>query len=80
MTELSVTLQEKVSFPDGSTIEYAVTGNVSGVRLKDGRLVKPWICYEIEEDDGSTHDLRQDEMTALDIDAGLDLIRRIEEI
>lgn len=80
MALITVTVTERLEIPDDAEIAYAPTGVVSGFRLKDGRIVKPWVSYEIEEDDETNHDLSHDEMQALGIEAGLDYERHIDRV
>ena len=75
----TITVSEKIALPEGSTIAYAESGAISGYRLPDGRLIRPWISYEIEEEDGDNQDLSYDELLALGIETGLDIERDIQE-
>lgn len=78
MARVRVTMSEIIEIPDDAEIEYAPTGVVSGIRLADGRTLKPWITYEIEEDEEAS-DLSHDELIALGVDQGLDIERTIEQ-
>jgi hypothetical protein len=78
MAMMRITVSEMVEVPDDAEILHAPTGVVSGLRLADGRVVKPWLSYEMEEGDDAS-DLSHDEMLALGIDVGLDIERTIEQ-
>ena len=79
MAKLRVTVSEIIEVPDDAEIEYAPTGAACGIRLADGRIVKPWLTYEMEED-GEASDLSNDELQALGFDPGVDIERSIDEI
>lgn len=79
MAEMRITVSEIIEVPEGAEIAYAPTGLVSGIRLADGRVLKPWITYELEED-GEASDLGHDELTALGLDTGHDLERSIDRL
>ena len=78
--KLRVTMIEDVEVPDGSEIHCGPTGMVAGFRLPSGELVRPWITYEIEDHDGETRDLEQEELAALGIVDGEDGQRQVEEL
>lgn len=81
MAVLEITVTERIEFPDDAEIEYAPTGVASGVRLSDGRLVKPWVALELETEDGSdAHDMSGDEVEALGLGRDIDFERTIEHV
>lgn len=81
MAIIEITVTERIEIPDDAEIEYAPTGVASGVRLKDGRLVKPWIALELQaEDDGEAHDMSWDETEALGIGRDMEFERTIEHV
>lgn len=56
MVEMTVTVTDSISVPEGSTIEIAPTGMTSAIKLPDGTILKPWIVYERNEDENLTYD------------------------
>lgn len=80
MTMARVEVTETVDIPDDAEIAIAPTGAVQGFRLADGRLIRAWIAYEIEEEDGTCRNLTYDEMCALDIGAAEDTERHIQHV
>lgn len=77
--EIDITLTTRITVPDGSTVAIAPTGAVMGFTMPCGRLVRPQIVMELEEDD-ENRDLSYDEEMALGIDTtGADVDRQISE-
>jgi len=77
--EMDISLAIRIGVPDGTTVAIAPTGAVMGFHLPCGRLVRPQVVLELEEDDDN-RDLTYDEEVALGIDtAGADLHRQISE-
>lgn len=56
LVEMTVTVTDTISVPEGSTIEIAPTGITSAIRLPDGTILKPWIIYERDEEENLTDD------------------------
>jgi len=79
MKTIEITVMERIDVPDDAVLEYASTGNACGIRLADGRVVKPWIALEIEEDDDA-HDMTSDEIRAIGIDRDLGFERTLDLI
>ncbi len=79
MAFVRVTVSEVIEIPEGAEVDYSPIGAVCGIRMADGRVVKPWITYEIEED-GQAADLTHDELQALGFDPGGDIERTIDEV
>lgn len=77
--ELKINVSEIIEVPAGTTIHVAPTGVTPGFELPDGRVIKVWISYEIEEGN-SCRDLTYDELSALGITQGLDVERHVEEV
>lgn len=44
-----VDVSEQTGGPDTASIDINTVGTIGGIRLKEGRLVRPWITWEIEE-------------------------------
>lgn len=80
MAFITITLTETIEIPDDAEISTAPAGAINGFMLSDGRLVRPWIVYEIEEEDGSVRDLGTDELQSLDIGEPDDTSRHIEHV
>lgn len=79
MTEFRVTLSEVVEAPEGTEIVVAApTGNVMGFRLPDGKIIRAWICYELEDEKGEHHDLTASDMNDLGFDTDIELERDIQ--
>lgn len=79
--QIQITLVQTIDIPDDAEIARGPTGAVIGVQLADGRIVRPWISHEIEEDGGEAYrDLSYDELQALDFDVEGDLERDIEVV
>lgn len=83
--DVRIEIATKITVPDGTVVETAsATAGVIGLRLPCGRLVRPWVSYEIEEegadDDMTYRDLSPDEMTALGIDDDTWVKRVIETL
>ena len=78
--DIDITLMTRIAIPDGSAVELSkLSGEAIGFRLPCGRIVRPWVSLEIEEDD--PHDLAPAELDALGIgDPDEDLQRLISEI
>lgn len=79
MKTIEITVRERIDVPDDASLEYAATGFACGIRLADGRIVKPWIALEIEEDDEG-HDMTSDELRAIGIDRDLDFERTLDVV
>lgn len=60
-----VEVREHTGVPGSATIELTAIGTIGGIKLADGRVVRPWITWEIEEADGTHRDLAFDELSAL---------------
>ena len=45
----SVSVTDVIGIPATATIAHSPNGNICGLRLADGRLVRPWITWEIED-------------------------------
>lgn len=83
--DIGIEIATRITVPDGTTVETApTTGVVIGFRLPCGRVVRPWVTYEIEEegagDEMTCRDLGHDELDALGIDDQADVVRAITEI
>lgn len=77
MTTISISMRQTVTVPDGAVVEVSPSGETTGIRLGDGRLVKPWMTLELHDGRGNTSDLGCDELEALDIEVAEDLVRAI---
>ena len=77
-TTIKMTVTETLNVPAGTTIDIAPSGQVGGLRLPDGRLLRSWVMYEVEEADGSCVELSYDEMCDLDFDPGIEFTRDVE--
>lgn len=60
-----VDVTEHTGVPGNATIEITPIGTIGGIKLADGRVVRPWITWEIQEADGTNRDLTFDELSAL---------------
>lgn len=60
-----VDVTEHTGVPGDASIEITPVGTIGGIKLADGRLVRPWITWEIQEADGTNRDLTFDELSAL---------------
>ena len=61
----AVTVTDRIEIPKDADKAFAPIGSLCGLRLADGRLLRPWITWEIEEADGSHHVLTHDDLMAL---------------
>lgn len=73
-----IDVSEHIGAPGTASIHITPVGGIGGIRLKDGRLARPWITWEIEEPDGSHRDLEHDELVALGFAPTLDKTIGIE--
>ncbi len=78
-TTFKIDVSEIIEAPAGSKLHIAPVGTAAGFELPDGRIIKPWIVYEIEEGD-SCRNLTHDEMLALGITQDIDFQRNVEEV
>ena len=80
MERLSVSVSEEIMVPEGCKIELAPTGAVSGIRLPNGKLLKPWVTYELHDDaaDDDPVDQTYDDLCALGVMSGLEYRREVE--
>jgi len=69
---------EHTGVPGDASIDITPIGTIGGIKLADGRLVRPWITWEIEETDGTHRDLTFDELSALGFVPTLDKTIGIE--
>ncbi|MBS7671408.1 hypothetical protein [Croceicoccus gelatinilyticus] len=64
--DMSVTISDEIHVPEGSEIQYGRDGNGIAIKLPDGKVIKPWITWELQEDEtGDARDLTYDQMTEL---------------
>ena len=73
-----VDVTEHTGVPGNATIEITPIGTIGGIKLADGRVVRPWITWEIQEADGTNRDLTFDELSALGFVPTLDKTIGIE--
>lgn len=73
-----VEVSEHTGVPGSASIDMTPVGTIGGIRLGDGRLVRPWITWEIEEADGSHRDLDHEELVELGFAPTLDKTIGIE--
>ena len=67
-----IDVSERIDVPGNATIQLSAMGNVAGIRLSDGRLVRPWVTWEIEEADGTHRELAHDELVGLGFEPTLE--------
>lgn len=82
MRMLTITVTERIQVPDDAEINIAPSGMASGIRLADGRIVKPWICYELEtqiDGEDEHHDMDPDELSSIGFETNIEMERTIEE-
>ena len=60
-----IDVSEHTGVPGNATIEITPIGTIGGIKLADGRVLRPWITWEIEETDGTHRDLTFDELSEL---------------
>lgn len=78
--DVEISVKMRIEIPDGSEIETGATGLVIGFRMPCGRLIRPWVSYEIEEDD-DYRDLGYEELMSLGIDTSdCNVDREIQEL
>jgi len=73
-----IDVREHTGVPGNATIELTPIGTIGGIRLADGRRVRPWITWELEEADGTHRDLTFDELSELGFVPTLDKTIAIE--
>ncbi len=80
MTHFSaeVGVTDLIEIPASAKIQFAPLGNICGLRLEDGRLLRPWIVWEIEEADGTQRDLSHDDLLVLGFQPSLETSITIE--
>lgn len=61
----SVSVTDVIGIPATATIAHSPNGNTCGLRLADGRLVRPWITWEIEDAGENHRELDHDDLLAL---------------
>ena len=71
-TPATITVSDRVEIPAEAITYVSPIGTVCGLTLRDGRLVRPWITWEIEETGGPYRDLTFDELLALGFQPGLE--------
>ena len=74
----AVTVTDRIEIPGDAAKAFAPIGSLCGLRLADGRLVRPWITWEIEEIDGSHRELTHDDLLALGFQPSLETAISIE--
>lgn len=81
MKRIRITLVEEIEVPDHVSIETNEHGVTTGLRLKDGRLIRPWVGYEIEPVDGGYNEtIHYYDLIQLDIVTGELVGKSITEI
>ena len=73
-----VDVSEHTGVPGDASIDITPIGTIGGIKLADGRLVRPRLTWEIEETDGTHRDLTFDELSALGFVPTLDKTIGIE--
>ena len=73
-----IDVRENTGVPGNATIELTTIGTIGGIKLADGRRVRPWITWELEEADGTHRDLTFDELSDLGFVPTLDKTIAIE--
>lgn len=73
-----IDVREHTGVPGNATIKLTPIGTIGGIRLADGRHVRPWITWELEEADGTHRDLTFDELSELGFVPTLDKTIAIE--
>ena len=74
----AVTVTDLIGIPNDADEAFTPIGSLCGLRLADGRLVRPWITWEIEEADGSHRELTHDDLLALGFQPSLETAISIE--
>lgn len=69
---------ERTGVPGSASIYITPIGTIGGIRLADGRLVRPWMTWELEEVDGTHRDLTHDDLVALGFEPTLEKAIGIE--
>lgn len=64
--------------PATAGIALTAIGIQCGMRLADGRLVRPWLIWEIEDANGDHRDMTTDELSMLGLMLGIDITVLIE--
>ncbi|MGB3472105.1 MAG: hypothetical protein WBA51_14900 [Erythrobacter sp.] len=73
-----IDVREHTAVPGNASIELTPIGTIGGIKLADGRLVRPWLNWEIEDFDGTHRDLTFDELSELGFVPTLDKTIAIE--
>lgn len=73
-----VTVTERPDVPANAASDFASTGALRGLRLADGRLIRPWIVWEVEESGGEYQELSHDDLLALGSQPSIETIVEID--
>ncbi len=80
MKQIKITIEEIIEVPDEVEIELAVTGAPVGIKLSDGRVLKPWLEYFTDNDEEDLKRVSYQELCDLEILTEGPTSKTIEEI